>query len=312
MSFSSDVKEELSRVVTHEEHCKMAELTGFLITNCTITRENNDFILRMSTENATAIRRVYNAFKSIYGIIPITNIEKEKAFKDSLYQLKIIDKDDLEKFFKNSLINIDTRLQIVIDDKGKIEEKECCTRSFLRGVFMGGGSMADPNQMYHLEVVASNMENATFINGIMNNMGLNAKTIKRKKDYVVYIKGAERISDFLAAIGSNKGILEFEQVRVIKDVKNRVNRLNNFENANLEKTIDTALLQIEDIMLIRKNRKFQRLPEQLKEIALLRLENKNDTYTELGEKLNPPLSRAGVSHRFKKIKEIADELRKKE
>ena len=312
MSFSSDVKEELSRVVTHEECCKMAELTGFLITNCSIAKEDGDFILRMSTENAAAVRRVYNAFKSIYGIIPITNIEKEKTFKDNLYQLKIIDKSDLEKFFKNSLINIDTRLQIIIDDKGKISENECCTRSFLRGVFMGGGSMADPNHMYHLEVVASNMENATFINSIMNNMGLNAKTIKRKKDYVVYIKGAERISDFLASIGSNKGILEFEQVRVIKEVKNRVNRLNNFENANLEKTIDTAILQIEDIMVIRKNRKFQKLPEPLKEIALLRLENRNDTYTELGEKLNPPLSRAGVSHRFKKIKEIADELRKKE
>ena len=290
----------------------MAELTGFLITNCSIAKEDGDFILRMSTENAAAIRRVYNAFKSLYGIIPITNIEKEKTFNDSLYQLKIIDKDDLEKFFKNSLINIDTRLQIIIDDHGKISEKECCTRSFLRGVFMGGGSMADPNHMYHLEVVASNMENASFINGIMNDMGLNAKTIKRKNDYVVYIKGAERISDFLASIGSNKGILEFEQVRVIKEVKNRVNRLNNFENANLEKTIDTALTQIEDIIVIRKNRKFQKLPEPLKEIALLRLEYRDDTYTQLGEKLNPPLSRAGVSHRFKKIKEIANELRRKE
>ena len=310
MSFSSEVKNELSHVVMHDECCKMAELTGFLITNCSITKENGDFILRMSTENASAIRRVYNAFKSLYNIIPITNIEKEKTFKDNLYQLKIVDKSDLEKIFKNSYINIDTRLQIIIDDKGKILEKECCKRSFLRGVFMGGGSMADPNQMYHLEVVASNMENATFINRIMNDMELNAKTIKRKKEFVVYIKGAERISDLLASIGSNKGILNFEQVRVIKEVKNRVNRINNFENANLEKTIDTAILQIEDIMIIRKNRKFQKLPEPLKEIALLRLENKNDTYTELGEKLNPPLSRAGVSHRFKKIKEIADELRK--
>ena len=290
----------------------MAELTGFLITNCSITKEEGDFVLRMSTESAAAIRRVYNAFKSIYGIIPITNIEKEKTFKDNLYQLKIVDKDDLEKFFKHCLVNIDVNLQIVIDEKGEITGRECCKKSFLRGVFMGGGSIADPNHMYHLEVVASNMENATFINSIMNEMDLNAKTVKRKKDYVVYIKGAERISDFLAAIGSNKGILEFEQIRVIKDVKNRVNRLNNFENANLEKTIDTALMQIEDIMVIRKNRKFQKLPEPLKEIALLRLEYRDDTYTELGERLNPKLSRAGVSHRFKKIREIADELRRKE
>ncbi len=310
MSFSAEVKNELSRVITHEDCCKMAELTGFLITNCNIVKEDENFVLRMSTENASAVRRVYNAFKSIYNIIPITNIEKEKNFKDNLYQLKICDKNDLEKFFKNCLINIDTRLQIIIDDKGKIKEKDCCEKSFLRGVFMGAGSMADPNKMYHLEIAVNNMDNATFICEIMNNMDLNAKIIKRKKGYVVYIKGAERIADFLACIGSNKGILEFEQVRVIKDVKNRVNRLNNFENANLEKTIDTALMQIEDIMLIRKKRKFQKMPEPLKEIALLRLENRDDTFTELGEKLNPPLSRAGVSHRFKKIKEIADELRK--
>lgn len=312
MSFSSDVKEELTRTVTHEKCCMMAELTGFLITNCVIVKEEGNFILKMSTENAAAIRRVYNAFKAIYGVIPVTNIEKEKTFKDNLYQLKISNKEDLEKIFKNSLINIDVRLQIIIDDKGAIKGSECCRRSFLRGIFMGGGSMADPNSMYHLEVVASNMENATFINGIMNDLDLNAKTIKRKKDFVVYIKGAERISDFLASIGSNRGIIEFEQVRVIKDVKNRVNRLNNFENANLEKTIDTALLQIEDIMLIKKFRKFQKMPQTLKDIATLRLEYRNDTYTELGEKLNPPLSRAGVSHRFKKIKEIADELRSKE
>ena len=292
MSFSSDVKEELTKTITHEECCMMAELTGFLITNCTISKENGEFILRMSTENAAAVRRVYNAFKNIY-------------------QLKISDKYDLEKFFKNSYINIDTRLQIIIDDKGAISQKECCRKSFLRGIFMGGGSISDPNHMYHLEVVASNMENATFINGIMNDLDLNAKMMRRKKDFVVYIKGAEHISDFLAAIGSNKGILEFEQIRVIKDVKNRVNRINNFENANLEKTIDTALLQIEDIMLIKRNRKFQKMPQPLKEIAVLRLENRNDTYTELGEKLTPPLSRAGVSHRFKKIKEIADELRDK-
>ncbi len=312
MSFSSEIKNELSKMVTHESCCQMAELTGFMITNGTVAKEDGNFILRMSTENASTIRRIYNTFKNIYSITPITNIEKEKNFKDNLYQLKIVDKTDLEKIFKNSLINIDVRLQIVIDNKIEIEKKECCKKSFLRGVFMGGGSIADPNSRYHLEIVTSNMENATFISSIMNEWNLNAKMMKRKHDFVIYIKGAEKISDFLATIGSNKGILEFEQIRVIKEVKNQVNRLNNFENANLEKTIDTALLQIEDIMVIRKNRKFQKLPAPLREIANLRLENRDDTYTELGKKLNPPLSRAGVSHRFKKIKEIADELRKKE
>lgn len=312
MSFSSDIKEELSRTVNHEKCCQMAELTGFLITNCNIVKENNEFTLRMSTENATAVRRVYNYFKNIYDITPITNVEKEKTFKDSLFQLKIIDKDALEKIFKNSYINIDVKLQIVIDDKSKIEEKDCCKRSFLRGVFIGAGSITNPNNRYHLEIVANNNENGIFINEVINELGINSKVIKRKKDYVIYLKGAEDISTFLALIGSNKGTLEFEETRVIKDMRNRINRLNNFENANFEKTVDAGLGQIDDIDVIKKNRKFEKLPDGLKQLARLRMSYKDATLEELGNMLEPKLSRAGVSHRFKKIKEIANELRKKE
>lgn len=311
MSFSSDLKEELCRVISHDECCMMAELTGFLITNCNIVKENNEFTLRMSTENSTAIRRVYSYFKKIYEITPISNIEKEKTFKDTLFQLRIVDKDDLEKIFKNSYINIDVKLQIIIDKKDLIREKECCRRSFLRGVFVGAGSITNPNNRYHLEIVANSNENALFINELITGVGLSSKIIKRKKDFVIYLKGAEDISDFLTLIGSNKGRLAFEETRVIKDMRNRVNRLNNFENANFDKTIDAGLGQIADIELIKQNRKFSKLPEGLKQLAKLRLSYKEATLEELGNMLEPKLSRAGVSHRFKKIKEIANELRNK-
>ena len=311
MSFSSDLKEELCRVINHDECCMMAELTGFLITNCNIVKENNEFTLRMSTENSSAIRRVYSYFKKIYNVTPISNIEKEKTFKDSLFQLRIIDKDALEEIFKNSYINIDVRLQIVIDKKEDIKSKDCCIRSFLRGVFVGAGSITNPNNRYHLEIVANSVENANFINELITEAGLSSKVIKRKKDYVIYLKGAEDISEFLTIIGSNKSKLTFEETRVIKDMRNRVNRLNNFENANFDKTIDAGLGQIADIEIIKSNRKFSKLPENLKQLAKLRLSYKEATLEELGNMLEPKLSRAGVSHRFKKIREIANELRNK-
>ena len=311
MSFSSDIKEELSRVVNHDECCMMAELTGFLITNCNIVKEKGEFTLRMSTENSAAIRRVYNYFKKIYNVTPISNIEKEKTFKESLFQLRIVDKGVLEEIFKNSYISIDVKLQIIVDKKEPIKEKECCRRSFLRGVFIGAGSITNPSNRYHLEIVANSNENATFINELITEAGLSSKIIKRKRDFVIYLKGAEDISEFLTIIGSNKGRLAFEETRVLKDMRNRVNRINNFENANFEKTVDAGLGQIEDIEVIKRNRKFAKLPEGLKQLAKLRLSYKEATLEELGNMLEPKLSRAGVSHRFKKIKEIANELRNK-
>lgn len=311
MSFSSDIKEELTKVVNKEDNCKLAELAGFMITNCIITREGEEFILKMSTESSATIKRAYNFFKSFYGITTVTNIEKEKNQKENLYQLKISDKNDLEKIFKDSFININVALQVVIDDKDIIRQNDMTIKAFLRGVFIGAGSMVNPNTRYHLEIVANNNDNALFINSMIQELGINGKIIKRKKDYVIYLKEADAISTFLAAIGANRGTLSFEETRVIKDMRNQINRINNFENANFDKTLDASLMQIEDINLIKKNRYFQKMPEPLKELARLRLSYKEATLEELGNMLEPKLSRAGVSHRFKKIKEIADGFRNK-
>ena len=143
----------------------------------------------------------------------------------------------------------------------------------------------------------------------MESFDILVKMTKRKRDFVIYLKGAESISNYLAVIGANQGTLKFEETRVIKEVRNNVNRISNFENANFDKTVDASLEEIEDIMLIKKNRKFAKLPEHLKEIAKLRISFKEATFEELGNMLNPHLSRAGVSHRFKKIHEIAEALR---
>ena len=176
LSFSSELKEELTKVSTrNNECCKLAELAGYLITNCNIVKNKDKFILKMTTGSASSIRRMYNAFRKIYDVTPITNIEKEKENRDNLYELDIEDNNDLQKIFKNSLVNIDVNLQIVIDDNGEIKEKECCRRSFLRGVFLGSGSIIEPTSGNHLEILLSNVQNVNFINGILAEVGITAK-----------------------------------------------------------------------------------------------------------------------------------------
>lgn len=313
MSFSSDVKEELSKISNkNKECCKLSELAGYLITNCNIARSNGDFVLKMTTESESAIRRVYNAFRSLYDVTPITNIEKKIEGRDTLLELVVQDKSDLQKIFSNSWINIDVNLHIVIDTNNKIKDNECCMRSFMRGVFMGGGSVSDPKtSSNHLEIVLNNEQNANFINSVLINMGISAKVMKRKKAVVIYIKDAETISEFLIMIGANKCIIEFENARALKEYKNYSNRIDNCETANWDKTAKAASMQQKDIIDIKKAKMFEKLPLKLRQIANLRLNYPMAGLGEIGEMLDPKLSKAGVSHRFKKINEIAEEIRNK-
>lgn len=310
MSFSSDLKEELSKISNHKnECCKLAELAGYLITNCNVVKENGEFILKMTTESSSAIRRVYNAFKNLYNIEPITNVTNQTVDREMLFELVVRDKMDLQKLFQNTLINIDSNLQIIVDDNGKIKEKDCCKKAFIRGVFMGGGSITTPENANHLEIVLNNVQNANFINSILHSLDINAKIIKRKKMTVIYVKDSEAISNFLILIGSNRGTLAFEQTRVIKEYRNNMNRKINCEVANMDKIAVAASRQLNDILLLKKMKKFEELPEEIKKLAKLREEHPEANLEKLGEMLEPKLSKAGVSHRFKKIKLLADELR---
>ncbi len=313
MSFSTDVKAELTKIAVKDKKLSKAELIGFIITNCVVTLQDGEYILKMSTENEYAIRRTYTFLKACFDISAKSNVERPKSpNEETLYHLKITNKEDLKKIFDERFININEKLQIVLNEKDEIEQSDDCKRAFLRGVFLGSGSIANPDSRYHLEMAINNHGNALFINEMIEFFEINSKMTKRKKDFVIYIKGAESISTFLAVIGANSGTLKFEETRVIKEVRNNVNRKTNFENANFDKTVDASLIEIADIALLKKKRKFTTLPETLIELAKLRMSYKEATFEELGKMLTPPLSRAGVSHRFKKIHEIAEEIRKNE
>ena len=185
-------------------------------------------------------------------------------------------------------------------------------RAVLRGAFMASGAVNNPNKKYHLEVLLSSKENAKYINYITEKFGINTKIIKREKAYAVYLKDGEAISEFLAVIGANKAVLDFEEVRVVRQMKNNVNRVVNCETANLNKIINVSVSQIEDIKYLIKKKKFDELPSGLKEIAKIRLENPDLSLSQMGELLENPIGKSGVNHRMKKISEIAEEVRREE
>ena len=192
------------------------------------------------------------------------------------------------------------------DNNSNLSQDEQLARLLIREAFIKKGFINDPNKDYHLEILFKSKKKAQELKEIINNFGIDIKLTKKAVDYMLYLKDGEEISSFLALIGAQKSMLKFEGIRVIKDTRNNVNRLVNCETANLSKTINAAVKQIEDIKKLKKEKRFEALPENLKEIAKLRLENPDISYEELGKKLSKPIGKSGVSHRLQKISEIAD------
>ena len=206
---------------------------------------------------------------------------------------------------KEELLN-----QKVWDSKTSMKQEEQIDRICVREAFIKNGFINNPNKDYHLEVLFKLFEKAEEIKNILQKYHIKSKIISKNKGYMVYIKDGEEISKFLAFVGANTTMLKFEEIRVLKETKNNINRLVNCETANLNKTINASVMQIEDIKLIRKHKKFDDLPKQLKEIAIAREENPDLTLEELGMSLTIPIGKSGVNHRLKKIHEIAEELKR--
>ena len=185
-------------------------------------------------------------------------------------------------------------------------------RAYIRGAFIGGGSISNPEKTYHLEFVTHSEEYAVDLSKLINSYGLNSKVIQRKNSYIIYIKEGEQIVDLLNIIGAQSCLLELENIRIMKEMRNNVNRLVNCETANLSKTVNAAVRQVESIKLIQSQIGLQRLPKNLREIAELRLNYPDESLKELGEMLDPPVGKSGVNHRLRKIEKIAEELRASE
>ena len=193
------------------------------------------------------------------------------------------------------------------DNNSNLNQDEQIARLVIREAFIKKGFINNPNKDYHLEILFKNKNKALEIQELLNNFGINIRLTKKDEEYMLYLKDGEEISSFLALIGATKAMLKFEEIRVIKETRNNINRIVNCETANLNKTINAAVKQIDDIKKLKKNKKFESLPDNLKELAKLRLENPDMTYEELGKKLSKPIGKSGVSHRLEKISKIANE-----
>lgn len=272
-SFSAKIKKELSQINNlNNKKLVKAELDGYLLT----TSAN-----KFTTENQYNINRFSKLLENL----------GENDYK-------------IEMQGRNFCIT--TKRKIKESEEEKTEEEN---KALVRGAFMSSGSVTNPKNIYHLEIVFQTEKNAKKVKNILVNSNIESKILKREKSYILYIKDGEKISEFLAFIGANKSVLDFEDERVLKDMRNKVNRLVNCETANLNKTITTSVKQIEDIKLIKSKKAFDKLTDKEKELANLRLENPDATLSELGNLLTNPISKSGVNHRMEEIKKLADELR---
>ncbi len=204
----------------------------------------------------------------------------------------------------------DELLELKMWDLGSnMKQDEQLARLYIREAFIKSGSMNDPNKKYHLQIMFKEKAKAEEMQTLLNNFNIHARIIKKEKDYMLYLKDGEEISEFLALVGANKSVIKFEEVRVIKETRNDINRLVNCETANLNKTINASVKQIEDINKIKKAGKFNELPETLKEIAEVRINNPEMSLIELGKLLDKPIGKSGVNHRLKKLSQISEELK---
>lgn len=287
MSFSSELKENLSKIsnLSNKEIVKY-ELIGYLISNNTVYKNGKT---TYKTENEYNINR----FSKLLLNINITNYKID--IKGNNYIITAPKIENIEEIIY---------LEEDIEYKGETEKEELL-KAIIRGAFLGAGSINNPESKYHLEIILSTKSNAENIINILKTFTIGAKKLERKNGYSIYIKDGEEISKLLALIGANSSVLKFEQIRVLRDMKNNINRKVNCETANLNKTVNAAVRQIEAIKKLQKTGEFDKLSESLKEIAKIRIENPDASLVELGQMLKAPIGKSGVNHRLNKILDIA-------
>ncbi|MBT2689060.1 DNA-binding protein WhiA [Bacillus sp. ISL-47] len=308
MSFASETKKELTNLEI-KDCCGKAELSALIRMNGSLSFSNKKLIVDIQTENAAIARRIYTLIKKNYQVqVELLVRKKMRLKKNNVYIVRL---NEQASMILDDLKILSEGFVFTHDISGELIKKKCCKRSYLRGAFLAGGSVNNPEtSSYHLEIASLYKEHNDALCELMNTFGLNSKTLERKKGYITYLKEAEKITEFLNIIGAHSALLRFEDIRIVRDMRNSVNRLVNCETANLNKTIGAALRQVENIRFIDQTVGLQILPDKLREIAELRVAYQDVTLKELGEMVSGSnISKSGINHRLRKIDEIADKLR---
>ena len=311
VTFSSKVRAELSRSTSPARHCQLAELAAMI---CFCGRyDAKDEIMYIQTENDAVVRKCFTLLKKAYNIV--VNQETVGAVSEaegySTFHRLFSDAGEEEKVL-SGLKMLDDAGNICGPGQpvnGLLIKNACCRRAYLRGAFLCTGSVSDPAKGYHLEFVCGSMEQAAQIQGLIHGFEIEAHTIMRKKYHVVYVKEGEAISDLLNVMGAYVSLMDLENMRILKDVRNSVNRRVNCETANIGKTVTAASRQIEDIQYITEHYGLEHLPESLREMAEVRTAHPDAPLKELGQYMYPPVGKSGVNHRLRKLSEIAESIR---
>ena len=315
MSFSANIKEELENQMGSARHCMIAELTA-IISMCgsVAVGIRGEYSVKIRTENLVVARKSFTLLEKTFNIRTDIAIRMNRAKGSIAYFLFIRDHDDAMRVLQATKL---------IDENGEIAEElsvvknivlqeMCCKRAFLRGAFLASGSMSDPEKSYHFEIVCSYMGKAEQIQRIMQCCNLDGKIVRRKKTFVVYLKDGSQIVDVLNVMGAHQALMELENIRILKEMRNSVNRQVNCETANINKTVSAAVKQIEDIKFIEETKGLEYLPDALKDMAITRVTYPEATLKELGSLLTPPVGKSGVNHRLRKLSEMAEKLRAKQ
>lgn len=307
MSFTSEVKNEISKLNTMKTE-NISELSA-IIRNIGIIQEN---VLKITSENASVARRIFNLIKEQYKLLPKITVRRGYNFnKNYIYILEI--KQNINIILEDISVNFESTENIPREYIYGDEEQ---IRAYLRGLFLSVGSVNDPKKSrYHLEFFVDNKEYSNFVSKLLNMYYLNSKSIKKDNKYMIYIKEAEKIGDFLRILNATNALFYFEDIRIYRDHKNMTNRLNNCEQANVDKIIATASNQVRHIKVIEETGGLDLLDEKTREAAIYRLKYPEASLVELGEiitmETGNPITKSGLHHRFRKIKELAEKIEKK-
>lgn len=309
MSFSGMVKEELSKHIASARHCKIAELTA-LLSACGKYEDGKR--LRFQAENDAVVRKYFTLLKKTFNIeTEISVRESCYSKKGSIYSVVVEEEAQIKKILQGTkMVPGGPDGETLCMNSSLVIQQNCCKRAFIRGAYLASGSISDPEKGYHFEIVCLDEEKAQQMQDMIRSFKIDAKIVVRKKTYVVYVKEGSQIVDLLAVMEANVALMNFENIRIVKEMRNSINRKVNCETANINKTVNAAVKQTEDIKLVEKMVGFQNLNEGLAEIAVLRLQYPEATLKELGMMLTPQVGKSGVNHRLRKLGEIAEDLRK--
>jgi DNA-binding protein WhiA len=323
MSFSKDVKEELSLQLSNARHCRLAELAAILSYGGHLIGTYPEYILKLQTENLVVARKYFTLIRKTFNINMEISIRTNSHLNDNrIYSLIIKDTKAVVQILQATKLLYEdapageilagvnrTQYQAIGKANQTVIQNACCKRAFIRGAFLSSGSMSNPKKAYHLEIVAADYDKAEQLRNIILTFSIDAKIVIRKNNYVVYIKEGSQIVDLLNVMEAHVALMNLENVRILKSMRNSINRQVNCEAANINKTVTASSKQIEDIIYIRDNVGYGDLAEGLEDIANLRIQHPEASLKELGAMLLPPIGKSGVNHRLRKLSMIADHIR---